>query len=82
YDTKLSAEEIATLEKTALEMNKNFPTSKEDEKNKDVMWDIQHLSADQKKELSVYTTELLNDVRKKLGLSQLSVSDQSIKFAW
>lgn len=28
------------------------------------MWDIQHLSADQKKELSVYTTELLNDVRK------------------
>lgn len=64
YDTKLSAEEIATLEKTALEMNKNFPTSKEDEKNKDVMWDIQHLSADQKKELSVYTTELLNDVRK------------------
>lgn len=34
YDTKLSAEEIATLEKTALEMNKNFPTSKEDEKIK------------------------------------------------
>lgn len=50
-------------------------------KDKDIVVDINHLTADQIKELSLFSADLLNQVRNQLGLPKVIVTEGSLKLA-
>ena len=60
-------------------MNSN--TYKGNAADKDVVVDINHLTADQIKELSLFSADLLNQVRNQLGLPKVIVTEGSLKLA-
>lgn len=49
--------------------------------DKDIVVDINHLTADQIKELSLFSADLLNQVRNQLGLPKVIVTEGSLKLA-
>ncbi|MDN4849036.1 SEC10/PgrA surface exclusion domain-containing protein (plasmid) [Ligilactobacillus salivarius] len=60
-------------------MNSN--TYKGNEADKNITVDINHLTADQIKELSLFSADLLNQVRNQLGLPKVIVTEGSLKLA-
>ena len=46
------------------------------------MIDIKNPTEKQKQQMSDYVVGLINDVREKLGLQKLKISNQAMKFAW
>lgn len=83
YYKVLSEADKVKMEKEALEMNKEFPATAQEEAEKSaIMINIYNPTQEQKQYMSEYFVGLLNEVREKFGLQPLKVSNQAIKFAW
>ncbi|MCC4085796.1 SEC10/PgrA surface exclusion domain-containing protein [Enterococcus faecalis] len=83
YYKVLSEADKMKMEKEAIEMNKEFPvTSKEETEKSAIMINVKNPTVEQKRYMSDYVVGMLNEVREKLGLQPLKVSNQAIKFAW
>ncbi|WP_240049861.1 SEC10/PgrA surface exclusion domain-containing protein [Ligilactobacillus salivarius] len=59
----------------------NLNTYKGNAADKNITVDINHLTADQIKELSLFSADLLNQVRNQLGLPKVIVTEGSLKLA-
>ncbi|NBA38099.1 SEC10/PgrA surface exclusion domain-containing protein [Enterococcus hirae] len=82
YYKKLSESEKQALEQEGLTINSVFPANKSDEEKKKIFIDIKNPTSEQKRHISEYGVGILNEVREKMGLKKLSVSNQAIQFAW
>ncbi|MFN6621378.1 surface exclusion protein SEA1/PrgA, partial [Enterococcus faecalis] len=69
-------------EKEALALNKVFPENQADAAKATEMINVKNPTEKQKQQMSDYVVGLINDVREKLGLQKLKISNQAMKFAW
>lgn len=82
YYKKLTEQEKQVMEKEALALNKVFPENQADAAKATEMIDIKNPTEKQKQQMSDYVVGMINDVREKLGLQKLKISNQAMKFAW
>ncbi|MBO6324275.1 surface exclusion protein SEA1/PrgA, partial [Enterococcus faecalis] len=82
YYKKLSEQEKQAMEKEALALNKVFPENQADAAKVTEMINVKNPTEKQKQQMSDYVVGLINDVREKLGLQKLKISNQAMKFAW
>ncbi|MDH4719279.1 surface exclusion protein SEA1/PrgA, partial [Enterococcus faecalis] len=82
YYKKLSEQEKQAIEKEALALNKVFPENQADAAKATEMINVKNPTEKQKQQMSDYVVGLINDVREKLGLQKLKISNQAMKFAW
>ncbi|MEB7428268.1 SEC10/PgrA surface exclusion domain-containing protein, partial [Enterococcus faecalis] len=82
YYKKLSEQEKHAMEKEALALNKVFPENQADAAKETEMINVKNPTEKQKQQMSDYVVGLINDVREKLGLQKLKISNQAMKFAW
>ncbi|EHK2996554.1 SEC10/PgrA surface exclusion domain-containing protein, partial [Enterococcus faecalis] len=82
YYKKLTEQEKQVMEKEALALNKVFPENQADAAKETEMINVKNPTEKQKQQMSDYVVGLINDVREKLGLQKLKISNQAMKFAW
>ncbi len=82
YYKKLTEQEKQAMEKEALALNKVFPENQADAAKATEMINVKNPTEKQKQQMSDYVVGLINDVREKLGLQKLKISNQAMKFAW
>ncbi|EMN1011146.1 surface exclusion protein SEA1/PrgA, partial [Enterococcus faecalis] len=82
YYKKLSEQEKQAMEKEALALNKVFPENQADVAKATEMINVKNPTEKQKQQMSDYVVGLINDVREKLGLQKLKISNQAMRFAW
>ncbi|HAP5288912.1 TPA: surface exclusion protein SEA1/PrgA, partial [Enterococcus faecalis] len=82
YYKKLTEQEKQAMEKEALALNKVFPENQADAAKVTEMINVKNPTEKQKQQMSDYVVGLINDVREKLGLQKLKISNQAMKFAW
>ncbi|HGW6169813.1 TPA: SEC10/PgrA surface exclusion domain-containing protein [Enterococcus faecalis] len=82
YYKVLTLEQRKQMEKEALALNKVFPENQADAAKATEMINVKNPTEKQKQQMSDYVVGLINDVREKLGLQKLKISNQAMKFAW
>ncbi|HAP3771979.1 TPA: SEC10/PgrA surface exclusion domain-containing protein [Enterococcus faecalis] len=82
YYKKLTEQEKQVMEKEALALNKVFPENQADAAKETEMINVKNPTEKQKQQMSDYVVGMINDVREKLGLQKLKISNQAMKFAW